>query len=75
MRAAALNGLGVGLMPSWLFDEALAQGRVVRLLANWCVPPLPISALYPAKRLLPRRASVFMDFLSMAFAADASLLA
>lgn len=74
VRAAVLDGLGVGLMPSWLFDDAIAEGRALRLLADWPVPALPISALYPAKRLLPRRASVFMDFLSTAFAADASLL-
>lgn len=73
VRSAVLDGLGIGLMPCWLFDDALARGEVVQLLSDWTVPALPISALYPAKRLLPRRASVFMDFLAQAFAADASL--
>lgn len=73
VRSAVLDGLGVGLMPCWLFADALAAGEVVQLLAGWAVPALPITALYPAKRLLPRRAAVFMDYLSEAFAADKAL--
>lgn len=75
VRSAVLEGLGIGLMPSWLFDDALARGQVVEVLKDWPVPSLPISALYPARRLLPRRASVFMDFLATAFAADGTLAA
>lgn len=70
VRSAVLDGLGVGLMPSWLFADALAAGEVLPLLSDWPVPALPISALYPAKRLLPRRAAVFMDYLAQAIAAD-----
>lgn len=73
VRSAVLDGLGVGLMPCWLFADALASGEAVQLLGGWTIPALPISALYPAKRLLPRRAAVFMDYLSHAFAADSAL--
>lgn len=73
VRSAVLEGLGIGLMPCWLFADALASGAAVRLLADWPIPPLPISALYPAKRLLPRRAAVFMDALAEAFANDPEL--
>jgi len=72
VRSAVLDGIGIGLMPSWLFADALANGRVRELLGDWKIPPLPISALYPAKRLLPRRAVVFMDHLASAFAIDAA---
>ncbi len=72
VRSAVLDGIGVGLMPSWLFVDALANGQVRELLGDWKIPPLPISALYPAKRLLPRRAVVFMDHLASAFAIDAA---
>lgn len=73
VRSAVLDGLGVGLMPCWLFADALESGQVVELLADWRVPPLPITALYPAKRLLPRRATVFLDYLSEAFSNDRAL--
>ena len=70
VRSAVLDGIGIGLMPDWLFADALASGQVRPLLRDWTIPPLPISALYPARRLLPRRAVVFMDYLAAAFAAD-----
>lgn len=73
VRSAVLDGLGVGLMPCWLFADALAAGEVVQLLSDWTIPALPITALYPAKRLLPRRAAAFMDYLSQAFASDTEL--
>jgi len=73
VRSAVLDGLGVGLMPCWLFADALAAGEVVQLLSDWNIPALPITALYPAKRLLPRRAAVFMDYLSQVFASDTEL--
>lgn len=72
VRSAVLDGIGIGLMPNWLFADALANDQVRELLVEWKIPPLPISALYPAKRLLPRRAAVFMDHLAAAFAADAA---
>ncbi len=73
VRSAVLDGLGIGLMPCWLFADALAAGAVVQLLPDWRVPTLPISALYSAKRLLPRRAAVLMDYLSQAFSTDLAL--
>lgn len=73
VRSAVLDGLGVGLMPCWLVADALAAGEVVQLLTEWPVPALPITALYPAQRLLPRRAAVLMDYLSSAFSGDHTL--
>lgn len=70
VRAAVLDGLGIGMMPRWLFDSEIASGRVRILLPDWPIPALPIHALYAEKRLLPRRASVFMDRLAESFAAD-----
>jgi len=75
VRAAVLDGLGIGLVPRWLFADEIASGAVRVLLSDWRIPSLPINALYPEKRLLPRRASVFMDFLANVFAADPMLTA
>ncbi|WP_293372349.1 LysR family transcriptional regulator [Nevskia sp.] len=71
--AAVLDGIGIGLMPSWLFADSLAAGTVRQLLDNWEIPSLPVNALYPAKRLMPRRAAAFMDFVADAFAVDEAL--
>jgi DNA-binding transcriptional LysR family regulator len=67
-RSAVLDGLGIAYTPVWLFEDALLDGRVQALLPGQSGPPGPIHIVYPAKRLLPRRATVFMDFVAEAFA-------
>jgi DNA-binding transcriptional LysR family regulator len=59
-----LRGHGVGLMPSTYCDEAIAQGRLVRLLPQWASPPIPVFAVYPSRKFLPARLSVFLAALA-----------
>jgi len=73
IRCGVADGLGIGLTPRWLFEDLLESRKVVALLADWAITPVPIHALYPERRLLPLRAKAFMDFVAEAFAADASL--
>jgi DNA-binding transcriptional LysR family regulator len=35
IRAATLAGLGLAHTPKWLFDDALADGRVIKVLAEF----------------------------------------
>jgi DNA-binding transcriptional LysR family regulator len=70
---AVLDGLGVAYAPVWLFEQALREGTVAPLLRDELGPSAPIHIVYPAKRLLPRRASVFMDFIADEFSRDKSL--
>jgi DNA-binding transcriptional LysR family regulator len=67
VREAVLAGLGIALGPSWLFDEGLETGHLKRVLTGYEASPVPIHMLYVANRLLPRRATVFMDFIADAF--------
>ncbi|MGE4245234.1 MAG: LysR family transcriptional regulator [Parvibaculaceae bacterium] len=47
---AASNGLGLACLPQDTVKEALAEGRLVRLLGDWC-PPFPGYHLYyPSRR-------------------------
>ena len=72
---AAIDGLGVAYAPVWLFQEAIAKGRLVAILANHLGPPLPINIVYSARRLLPRRAAVFMNFIAEEFSHTPALTA
>jgi DNA-binding transcriptional LysR family regulator len=65
-----LDGLGVAYAPVWLFEKELREGRVEPLLLNNMGPSVPIHIVYPAKRLLSRRASVFMDFIVEEFSGN-----
>jgi LysR family transcriptional regulator for bpeEF and oprC len=67
---AVLDGLGIAYAPVWLFEKELHTGEVEPLLLNEMGPSAPIHIVYPAKRLLPRRACAFMDFIAEQFSGN-----
>ncbi len=63
VRQAALAGLGIALLPEAMLRGDLAAGRLIRVLADWSPPGLPITIVYPSRRGLPVRTRVVIDFL------------
>ena len=59
---ACLQGLGCGLFLDYQVKEALADGRLQRLLPSFETPPVPISLLYAPSRLLPLRVRAFITW-------------
>jgi DNA-binding transcriptional LysR family regulator len=47
---AALQGLGLAFMPEGLVQEAVAQGRLTRVLEDWCEPFSGYHLYYPSRR-------------------------
>jgi LysR family transcriptional regulator, regulator for bpeEF and oprC len=70
VRAGVLAGLGLGYAQTWLFAAELASGRVRTVLGEFTRTTVPISAVHPAGRRLPRKVAVFIEYLAAAFAAD-----
>lgn len=60
----ALNGLGIGFGPDFLFENHIRQGRLKRILEDYYTPPAAISALYPLNRNLSKRVRILIDFLA-----------
>jgi DNA-binding transcriptional LysR family regulator len=58
------RGHGIGLLPSTYCDEAIAKGKLIRLLPNWVSSPTPLFAVYPSRKFLPLRLSVFLEALA-----------
>jgi DNA-binding transcriptional LysR family regulator len=58
------RGHGIGLLPSTYCDEAIAKGKLVRLLPQWASPPISLFAVYPSRKFLPLRLSVFLEALA-----------
>jgi DNA-binding transcriptional LysR family regulator len=58
---SARRGLGLALVSQWAVMDDLAEGRLVRLLPGWCASPLPISLVYPSRRLQPARLRAFLQ--------------
>ncbi len=67
---AVLDGLGVAYAPVWLFEKEVKDGRLVPLLLGDVGPSVPIHIVYPAKRLLARRATVFMEAIAEKFSGE-----
>ncbi|MFO1205033.1 MAG: LysR family transcriptional regulator [Burkholderiales bacterium] len=65
--AAGLAGLGVLHAPSFLVDDALADGRLVHLLEDWATDPLPVYVMYPQNRHLSAKVRAFVDWVAELF--------
>lgn len=68
IRQMVLDGLGISLSPTWLFKDALAAGRVVRVLPDYTPADLPIHAVMAADRRQSARVKAFSDYLRETFA-------
>jgi DNA-binding transcriptional LysR family regulator len=63
-RAACVAGLGIIQAPALGARDLIDAGKLVEVLADFQVPPIPVSLLYPHKRNLSKRVRIFMDWLS-----------
>ncbi|MDB5642837.1 MAG: Transcriptional regulator, LysR family [Hyphomicrobiales bacterium] len=63
LRASALAGLGVTLLPSYFIEEDLASGKLVQIFQDYEPPRRPIYVLYPHGRYLPLKSRLFIDHL------------
>lgn len=63
MLDAAIDGIGVANLISAYTERAIEDGRLMRLLPEWC-PPLPdLTLYYPDRRRVPPKLRVLIDFL------------
>lgn len=65
---AVLNDGGIAMLPKFLVDDYLAQGKLKTVLSDWQPPALTIYALYPSRHRLPIAVRTFLDFLVETFA-------
>jgi DNA-binding transcriptional LysR family regulator len=57
----ALAGQGIVLKPVFEVAEHLAAGRLVPVLRGYRPQPVILAALYPSRRMVPRRVTSFVD--------------
>ena len=73
LRAAAAAGLGVALIPDHFCQEELHDGRLARLLPDWCKQPGLIHAVFTTKRGLTPAVRALIDHLVIGFKEDHAL--
>ncbi|MGJ7459052.1 LysR family transcriptional regulator [Halomonas sp. RA08-2] len=67
LTLAAEAGLGIAHQPSFLITESIRSGRLVPLLTEEAPVNLGIHGVFPARRHLPAKIELFLDFLAEAW--------
>lgn len=66
-KAGALTGLGFAILPDFVAEEELADGRLVSVLSQWLPRGGGIYAVYPHRRYLPAKVRAIVDYLARWF--------
>ncbi|MEJ7727962.1 MAG: LysR family transcriptional regulator [Polyangiaceae bacterium] len=62
-RELLRRGAGVGALPSFVADQDVAEGTLVRLLPRWTIYTSPVMLVYPTRKHLPSKVRAFRDLL------------
>ncbi|MBH0001300.1 MULTISPECIES: LysR family transcriptional regulator [Pseudoalteromonas] len=60
----AIAGGGIAMQPTFIAGEALAQGKVVRILKDYEPEPMGLYMVYANRQFLPSKVRAFVDFTS-----------
>lgn len=67
IRQATLLGLGPSLLPNWLIDDDINEGKLINCLPQWRVTATTFDTaawiVYPSRSYLPHKVRVMIDFL------------
>ncbi|WP_421445887.1 LysR family transcriptional regulator [Agrobacterium tumefaciens] len=64
IRDAAIAGMGVAYLPSFLVNEAIADRRLEPVLTAFETQTIPIIVVYPSKRYLSAKVRRFIDLMA-----------
>ena len=67
-RSIAKQGGGIAYLPVDLVRSDLQDGSLVQLLNDFSTESMPIHAIYPSRRLLPKRVGAAIDAMAAALA-------
>ncbi|MDJ1183227.1 LysR family transcriptional regulator [Roseofilum casamattae] len=63
LKEAAVNGLGIVLLPYFLVEQELKQGKLQAILPDYPARELTLSVIYPVNRHLSTKVQLFTQFL------------
>jgi DNA-binding transcriptional LysR family regulator len=63
LAEAAIQGLGIALLPNFIVEKGLADGRLVKVLEDYERSPLTLFALYPSRQHVPAKTRKFLEYL------------
>jgi len=63
LRSAAVAGLGITLLPTFIVGSDLKAGRLQQVLADYCPPEIAIYTVFPSRKFLSAKVRSFIEFL------------
>jgi len=63
LRLAAIEGLGLVMLASYVVSRDIEKGKLKAVLENYTLPPLDIHAVYPHRKYLSAKVRRFLEFL------------
>ncbi|MEM9010902.1 MAG: LysR family transcriptional regulator [Pseudomonadota bacterium] len=75
IRELLFSGQGMVLSPLWACEDALASGRVVRVLEDWTSPAFPLHGVFLPSPFRPAKLRVFLEAMAEQVKAEPSLTA
>ena len=57
----ARAGAGIAALPDIFAQPHVASGELRRVLPDWRLPPAMVRAVFPSRKLMPRKTRVFLD--------------
>lgn len=63
IRVAAIRGLGLVMLPRYIVGRDIEKGKLTVVLEDYTKAPVGIFAVYPHRKYLSAKVSVFLDFL------------
>lgn len=67
LHHAAIHGMGIGAVATFMAHDALVRGEVELVLPEWRIVTLYLYAAMPSRKYIPARTRAFLDFLVESF--------
>lgn len=64
IRRAVLDGLGIGQLPTFIASQDIVNGHLQQVMREYTLPEHNIYAVYPARKHLPLKVRVFIEFIT-----------
>lgn len=70
LKESAIQGMGIAMLPLFVAQDALADGRLRQVLPKHSPAPSTLYAVRLSRQFTPARVRLFVDFLRDAFTED-----
>ena len=60
IKSAAIQGMGVALLPAWSVEPEIHRGSLQGILNDYRTPSAPIYAVYPQRLQTPPKVRMFL---------------